>query len=72
MSNLSLVKTCFTVNCTYGEWGPWSATCGKATRKRHLKVKEVEVERPSCEGLPLECKEPETETEIRDLEPCKS
>lgn len=59
------------MECIYNPWSSWSATCGKAFRRRIQLIEEIELWKASCEGLPLECPGDEEEEEERNTPLCK-
>ena len=66
-----LGEECYTVECSYDPWSAWSASCGKATRRRYQLIEEIELELPSCDHLPLECEEEYVQEETRNKPLCK-
>lgn len=63
-------EECYTVECSYDPWSAWSASCGKATRRRFQLIEEIELELPSCDHLPLECEEEYVQEETRNKPLC--
>jgi len=63
-------EECYTVECSYDPWSAWSASCGKATRRRYQLIEEIELELPSCDHLPLECEEEYVQEETRNKPLC--
>ena len=59
------------MECDYTPWSHWSASCGPATRVRYLDIQEVVVDKPSCEGLQLECVGDDEKTQSRSVPECK-
>lgn len=59
------------MECGYDPWSSWSATCGNAFRRRLQAIDEIELLRPSCEGLPLECPGDQIQEEKRTTPLCK-
>ncbi|XP_078353361.1 uncharacterized protein LOC144638092 isoform X2 [Oculina patagonica] len=63
-------EECYTVECSYNPWSSWSATCGSAYRRRIQVIEEIELLRPSCDGLPLECPGDQIQEEKRTTPLC--
>lgn len=63
-------ELCYTVECSYNPWSSWSATCGSAYRRRLQVIEEIEIFKPSCDGLPLECFGDEIQEETRNTPLC--
>ncbi|XP_068676816.1 uncharacterized protein [Montipora foliosa] len=63
-------EECYTVECGYYPWSAWSATCGKANRRRIQLIEEIELFLPSCDGLPLECHGDQIQEQTRSTPPC--
>lgn len=63
-------EECYTVECSYNPWSSWSATCGDAFRRRIQVIEEIELLRPSCDGLPLECPGDQIQEEKRKTPLC--
>lgn len=59
------------MECSYNPWSSWSATCGDAFRRRIQVIEEIELLRPSCDGLPLECPGDQIQEEKRKTPLCK-